>query len=299
MKKIAIFGLVVALLCIGGAAHAEASISDDVPTSTLSEIPLYEGTDYVVLQNNQPDFYVWQISTTPYVLFSKLDILGRTGAAIACLGPETLPKQARGSIGSVYPTGWQSTQYDALGEDRHLYNRSHVIGFMLCGDNATPENLFTGTRYLNAGSMVVFETLVADYVSRTQNHVIYRCTPIYAGDDLVATGVQMEAYSVEDRGVLRFNVFVFNIQPGVVIDYATGESVLEEAGASESVTEKSIPQASEAPKVTYILNTSTKRFHYPNCSSVHDIKDKNKKEFYGTREEAVGAGYSPCGRCHP
>ena len=299
MKRITAFILIISLLCVGATTYAEASTSDAVPVSTLSAIPLYDGTDYVVLQNNQPDFYVWQISATPYVLFSRLDALGRTGAAMACLGPETLPTQARGSMGNTYPSGWQTTQYDDLGEDRYLYNRSHVIAFMLCGDNATPENLFTGTRYLNTGSMVIFESQVADYISRTKNHVIYRCTPIYAGEDLVATGVQMEAYSVEDRGALCFNVFAFNIQPGIVIDYATGESVKEGTETSATGVDRSGPQATEAPKVTYVLNTNTKKFHYPSCSSVKDIKDNHRKNFYGTREEAVAAGYAPCGRCHP
>lgn len=299
MKRITAFILIISLLCVGATTYAEASTSDAVPVSTLSAIPLYDGTDYVVLQNNQPDYYVWQISATPYVLFSRLDALGRTGAAMACLGPETLPTQARGSMGNTYPSGWQTTQYDDLGEDRYLYNRSHVIAFMLCGDNATPENLFTGTRYLNTGSMVIFESQVADYISRTKNHVIYRCTPIYAGEDLVATGVQMEAYSVEDRGALCFNVFAFNIQPGIKIDYATGESVKEGEAASEKTADRSAPQATEAPKVTYILNTNTKKFHYPNCSSVKDIKENHRKNFYGTREEVVAAGYAPCGRCHP
>ncbi len=299
MKKVTAFILIVSLLCIGAVTYADASIGDAVPVSTLSAIPQYEGTDYVVLQINQPDFYVWQINSTPYVLFSRLDALGRTGAAMACLGPETLPTQARGNMGNVYPSGWQATQYDDLGEDRYLYNRSHVIAFMLCGDNATPENLFTGTRYLNTGSMVIFESQVADYISRTKNHVIYRCTPVYAGNDLVASGVQMEAYSVEDRGALCFNVFAFNIQPGIVIDYATGESVKEGAEASATGVDRSGPQATEAPKVTYVLNTNTKKFHYPSCCSVKDIKDNHRKNFYGTREEAVAAGYAPCGRCHP
>lgn len=299
MKRIITFVLITSLLCLGAMTYAEGTISDCVPASTLSSIPLYEGEDYVVLQNNQPDFYVWQISPTPYVLFSRLDDLGRTGAAMACLGPETLPTQARGGMGNTYPSGWQTTQYSELGEDRYLYNRSHVIAFMLCGDNATPENLFTGTRYLNASSMVIFESQIEDYISRTKNHVIYRCTPIYAGDNLVASGVQMEAYSVEDRGALCFNVFAFNIQPGIVIDYATGESAREGAEGFGNAPDRNSPQATEAPKVTYILNTNTKKFHHPNCSSVKDIKDKHKKEFYGTRDEVIAAGYVPCGRCHP
>ena len=227
MKQKTVFLVILSILVIilaGADSYADSFISEAVPRSTLTEIPLYDGEDCIVLQNNQPDFYIWQIQTESYVSFSALDSLGRTGPGIACLGPETMPTQTRGQIGNVHPSGWHTVRYDDLIEDKYLYNRAHVIGFSLCGDNATPENLFTGTRYLNANGMLPFENQVAAYIDRTKNHVIYRCSPTYAGDDLVATGVQMEAYSVEDAGGLCFNVFVFNVQPGIVIDYATGES---------------------------------------------------------------------------
>ena len=299
MRRILPIFLLFILLLTGVSAHADAFISDTVPTSNLSEIPAYEGLDYTIIQDNQPDFDASQLTVTPYVLFSKLDALSRTGAGMACLGPETLPTKARGEIGDIRPSGWQTVRYDDLLGEQYLYNRTHVIGYSLCSDNNTPENLFTGTRYLNAGAMLIFESLVADYIERTNNHVIYRCTPIYNGNDLVASGVQIEAYSVEDVGKLRFNVFAFNIQPGIVIDYSTGESHKEEGTSATNVADRSAPQETEAPKPTYILNTNTKKFHYPNCSSVKDIKEKNRKEFFGTRDEAISAGYSPCGRCHP
>lgn len=299
MKRILPLFMLFVLLLTGVSTHADAFISDTVPTSNLSEAPAYEGSDYTVIQDNQPDFDASQLTITPYVIFSKLDALGRTGAGMACLGPETLPTKPRGVIGDIHPSGWQTVRYDDLIEDQYLYNRTHVIGYLLCGDNNTPENLFTGTRYLNAGAMLIFETQVADYVEKTNNHVIYRCTPFYSGSNLVASGVQIEAYSVEDIGKLRFNVFVYNIQPGIVIDYSTGDSYREEDTTTVDAAVRSIPEETEAPEPTYILNTNTKKFHYPNCSSVKDIKDKNKKEFFGTRDEIISKGYSPCGRCHP
>lgn len=285
-------------------AAAEAPEKDAILPSTLTDIPEYGGFDFTVINDNNPDFYVWQITASPYVVFSELDSLGRTGTGMACLGPETLPTQPRGVIGDIRPSGWHTVRYDDLIEDRYLYNRSHVIGYLLCGDNATPENLFTGTRYLNAGSMLRFETQVADYIAQSGNHVIYRCSPKYEGDNLVATGVQIEAYSVEDNGELHLNVFVFNIQPGIDIDYATGDSK-RSSDPAETVLktvpeQKTEPEPTKEPQsVTYILNTNTKKFHYPGCSSIRDMKEKNKQEFYGTREEAIQKGYCPCGRCHP
>ncbi len=296
MKRTLLFVLSLLLLVVGGVTAADGNSA--VLHSSLSEIPTYNGFDYVEIQEGQPDFYVWQIQEKAYVTFSDLDALGRTGAGMACLGPETLPTTTRNEIGSVQPSGWQTTRYDDLIESRYLYNRAHVIGHLLCGDNGTPENLFTGTAYMNAGAMLLFETRVLQYIEQTGNHVLYRCTPMYEGDHLIASGVQMEAYSVEDSGELHFNVFVFNVQPGVEIDYATGESRI----ASEQTvrdTEGRSAATAETPKATYILNTNTKKFHYPDCSSAADIKEKNRKEFYGTREEAIEAGYSPCGRCHP
>ncbi len=302
-KRVVSLILLLLLLSIGAYAHSETSKSDAVPRSTLSVIPLYTGENHVILQDDQPDFYSWQITTEAYVSFSQLDALGRTGPAMACLAPETLPTRPRGQIGNVRPSGWHTTRYDDLIDDKYLYNRAHVIGFSLCGDNATPENLFTGTRYLNAVSMLSYEVRVLNYIVKTGNHVLYRCSPVYDGNDLVATGVQMEAWSVEDEGTLCFNVFLFNVQPGIVIDYATGES--ERAEAAEEVASAADRGLGggegevKTPAVTYVLNTNTHKFHRPSCPSVEEIKRKNRKDFYGTRGEVIAAGYDPCGRCHP
>lgn len=306
MKKTLVVILAFFALIVGVSASAESGDTKHILLSTLTEVPVYQGNDYVVINDNQPDFYIWQIQSTSYVVFSELDALGRTGAGMACLGPETLPTVTRDEIGDIRPSGWQTTRYDDLIEERYLYNRSHVIGYMLCGDNNSPENLFTGTRYLNASSMLQFELQVENYIETTKNHVIYRCTPVYEGDNLVASGVQMEAYSVEDRGTMRFNVFVFNIQPGIIIDYSTGASRQETEGSAdrtrgyEENAKSEIPvDETPKPEPTFILNTNSRKFHKVDCSSVRDMKEKNKQLFYGTREEAIEKGYSPCGRCHP
>ena len=295
--------LIILILVICIPVYADGLVVETVPKSNLSVLPLYDGNDYAVIQDNVPDFTEDQLVLTPYVWFSELDDLGRTGPAMACLGPETLPATARGVIGDIRPSGWHTVRYDDLIEDRYLYNRAHVIGFMLCGDNSTPENLFTGTRHLNAVGMFSYENKVLDYIAQTKNHVMYRCSPHYAGDDLVASGVQMEAYSVEDAGELCFNVFVFNVQPGIVIDYATGNSeraqVVSDDSSDRTGTQQTELQPSPSSAVTYVLNTNTHKFHRPSCSSVKDIKSKNRKDFSGTREEAIAAGYDPCGRCHP
>ena len=321
-----------------GFLHAE-ELNGMTTSSALSfeEVPAYSGTAFVTVHGNIPDFSISEITTDPYVAFSPLDSLGRTGMGMACLGQETLPVQARGEIGEIYPSGWQTIRYDDLIDDRYLYNRSHVIGYQLCGDNATPENLFTGTRYLNSESMLFFEDKISFYLNQsTNNHVLYRVTPVYKENDLVATGVQMEAYSVEDQGSgVCFNVFAYNIQPGVQIDYATGESWLDPAydpsaivsaaqamGITAGTSFQIIPdgqstatemtrtapqeelpfvmeEADPSNTVTYVLNTNTKKFHYPYCSSVDEMKEKNKQYFEGSRDEAVAMGYVPCKRCNP
>lgn len=223
MKHLVLFLLILALSA--GSPKCAGSLSaDHIPASALSEIPEYNGSDYVILNDNMPDFSQKDLVTESYVRFSNRDSLGRTGPGMACLGPETLPTEPRSEIGNIRPSGWHTVRYDDLIEDKYLYNRCHVIGYLLCGDNATPENLFTGTRYLNTTSMLPFEISVAEYIESTGNHVLYRCSPKYDGDDLLAKGVQIESYSVEDNGKLRFNVFVFNVQPGILIDYATGDS---------------------------------------------------------------------------
>lgn len=194
------------------------------PSISLDDIPAYSGIPYVVLQDNQPGFTETDITLEEFETYSELDYLGRCGVAFANISLYTMPTEERGEIGMVKPSGWVTAKYDCV-DGQYLYNRCHLIGFQLAGENANKLNLITGTRYMNVDGMLPFENMVAEYVEETGNHVLYRVTPIFDGTNLVASGVQMEAYSVEDDGEgLCFNVYVYNVQPGIVIDYATGDS---------------------------------------------------------------------------
>lgn len=217
---------IAALLLAGtkaGNVFYEPDTSTEFHGEELSEV------SYIVLNNNRPDFLDDEITTESFEYYSELDEFGRCGAAFACIGVDLMPTEERDSIGQVRPTGWHTVKYDFI-DGNYLYNRCHLIGYQLSGENANERNLITGTRYLNTEGMLPFENIVADYVKETGNHVMYRVTPEFEGDNLLATGVQMEAWSVEDEGEgVCFNVFVYNIQPGVLIDYATGESKAEES----------------------------------------------------------------------
>ena len=267
---------------------------------SLKKIPAYSGNPYTEVSGGKTYFaknmYVKKSSQT----FSKLDSLGRCGAAIAVVGRDLMPTEERGSIGMIKPAGWHTVRYDDLIADKYLYNRCHLIGYQLTGENANEQNLITGTRYLNVEGMLPFENQVADYVRKTGNHVLYRVTPIYDGNDLVARGAEMEASSVEDQGKgLEFHVFVYNVQPGIEIDYATGDSrrASGASGALGSLGASGSSGASAAQK--YILNTNTKKFHYPTCSSVSQMAEKNKKAVTASRDEIIADGYSPCVNCKP
>lgn len=193
----------------------------------LENIPKYEGKSYIVLNNNEPIFDKKNMSTKSFEKYSELDSLGRCGVAFANVGIETMPTEERESIGSVKPTGWHTTKYDNI-SGKYLYNRCHLIGFQLTGENANKKNLITCTRYMNTAGMLDFENNVAAYVRQTKNHVLYRVTPIFEGNNLLATGAQMEGLSVEDNGKgIKFNIFVYNVQDGVEINYKTGESKLK------------------------------------------------------------------------
>lgn len=207
-------------------------LTPPVETYSMEDIPPYDGTPYVVINDNQPSFTEEDMTDVSYEFYSDLDDLGRCGVTEACIGQDLMPTEKRGDISSVKPTGWVQNQYDFV-DGKSLYNRCHLIGFQLAGENANECNLITGTRYLNVDGMLPFENLVADYVKETDNHVLYRVTPAFQGTELVARGVQMEAYSVEDSGDgVCFNVFCYNVQPGVEIDYATGDNWLAEEGAA-------------------------------------------------------------------
>lgn len=291
----------------------ENSLSAEAPDFSLSSIAEYTDKPYVAVNGNVPYFTESELTDQSYEYYSDLDALGRCGTACASIGQDLMPTESRGSIGMEKPTGWHTVRYDDLVDGKYLYNRCHLIGFQLTGENANTKNLITGTRYLNIEGMLPFENMVADYVKENGNHVMYRVTPIFEGDNLLANGVLMEGYSVEDKGAgVSYCVFAYNVQPGIEIDYATGESKLADSAQQEeqktaTVTPTPSPEpekqepatGSETSQADYILNTNTKKFHYPTCSSVNDMKEKNKQEFFGTRDEAISKGYSPCGRCKP
>lgn len=303
----------------------QVTIATDVPTGegtsafSLREIPAYSGTPYTEVNGNQPYFTEEELTTQSFETYSELDSLGRCGMAYANVGQDLMPTEPRGEIGAVKPSGWHLVKYDNV-DGKYLYNRCHLIAYMLAAENANPQNLITGTRYLNVQGMLPFETKVCDYVKNTGNHVLYRVTPIFDGDNLLADGVLMEAYSVEDAGEgICFCVFAYNVQPGIGIDYATGDNWAESSGTYQS-TEASVAEETPAPQpetdtavqitpelsapqetqqTTYVLNTNTMKFHYPTCSSVDDMKEKNKQIYTGSRDEVINMGYVPCKRCNP
>ena len=286
---------------------------------SLAEVPAFSGNAYIAVNGNIPYFGNSDITTNSFETYAPLDSLGRCGVTYACVGQDIMPTEERGSIGQVKPTGWHTVKYDCV-DGKYLYNRCHLIGFQLTGENANEENLITGTRYLNIEGMLPFENMVADYVKETNNHVLYRVTPIYEGDNLLAAGVLMEGYSVEDKGDgVTFCVFAYNAQPGVKINYATGESELESGSVNtqpKPQPEKpAMPVAPSKPtentpapepqqnapqsQCDYVLNTNTKKFHLPSCSSADDIKATNRQEYSGNRDDLIAQGYVPCKRCDP
>lgn len=274
---------------------AENTNSQHVSTEahfSYDSIPAYSGNPYVAVNDNIPYFTDKEITVQSFETYSDLDGLGRCGVAYACIGQDLMPTEDRESISEVTPSGWNNKEYDFV-DGGWLYNRCHLIGFQLTGENANEKNLITGTRSMNVDGMLLFENMTADYIKETGNHVMYRVTPIYEGDELIPRGVLMEGKSVEDNGDgILFNAFVYNVQPGVEIDYMTGDSKLAEDGGSESSEQASA-------EGEYILNTNTKKFHLPDCSSVTNMNEDNKEEFSGSREELLDMGYEPCGRCNP
>lgn len=201
----------------GAAPHADS----------VEQVPPYEKYSYAVINNNEPLFNSSEMVVNPFEFYSELDELGRCGYAMACVGTELMPQEERESISNIKPSGWVQAQYDVV-EGKNLYNRCHLIGFQLTGENDNQRNLITGTHFMNVNGMLSYENLIADYVSRTGNHVLYRVTPIYEGNNLVASGVVVEGWSIEDYGqTICFHTYLYNVQPGVIIDYATGESRLD------------------------------------------------------------------------
>ena len=298
---------------------------------SLDAIPAYDGKAYVAVNNNEPFFTDGDMTTTAFENYSDLDSLGRCGVAYANICKDIMPTEERGKIGMIKPSGWHTVKYDVI-KDRYLYNRCHLIGYQLAGENANPKNLITGTRYLNVEGMLPFENLVADYVNNTGNHVLYRVTPMFSGSNLVANGVLIEAKSVEDNGGgILFNVYCYNVQPGVGINYENGDSWLDgttpqqraqtdtpqnevsqssagsgagESGSSSSTTgsassgsdssaaENSAADSSNSETMVHITATG-KKYHRAGCRTL------KKSDTEVTLDEAKYMGLSPCGICNP
>lgn len=305
--------------------NIELNVANTTNKITLSDIPKYSNKPYVEINGNVPFFDDSELTIKAFEKYSELDDLGRVGIATACIeaGMDT---EQRGDIKSVTPTAWDNVKYDGI-DGSNLYNRCHLIANQLTGENDNEKNLMTGTRYMNTQGMERFENKVAEYVNHTEKHVLYRVTPMFEDNNLLANGVLIEAKSVEDKGdSIQFNVFCYNVQPGIEIDYKTGksskivdnnDSATSEVNDNVQNTENNANQnlnvapiekstgsnnsqiSNEVNEEEYILNKNNKKFHYPWCSSVNQMKEKNKQEFVGTREELINKGYSPCQRCSP
>lgn len=247
---------------------------------SISDIPEYSGRPYIIINENIPDFKEEDMTQTSFELYSELDALGRCGAAFANIGQDLMPTEKRGNIWQVKPSGWHSVKYDIV-DGNSLYNRCHLIGYQLTAENANEKNLITGTRYMNVDGMLPFEDMVADYIKETNQHVLYRVTPVFYGNNLVASGVQMEGYSVEDQGEgVCFNVFVYNVQPGIHIDYKTGDSELE--------TEKKTTETSQRE---IRGNSRSKVYHCPGQAAYEDMADSKYLVIFKTEQDAIDAGY--------
>lgn len=261
---------------------------ETAPAVSLESIPAFSGEPYIILNNNVPQFTEKEYTTQSYERYEDLDALNRCTLTMACIGSDLMPTEDRGEIGQVKPTGWVTAKYDFV-DGKYLYNRCHLIGFQLTGENANERNLITGTRYMNVDGMLPFENMVADYIKETGNHVLYRVIPVFDGENMVASGVTMEAWSVEDEGDgICFYVYVYNVQPGVEIDYATGESQLAPPVA--------IPGEEN---FVYVVNTSSGKFHLENCSQWKSIKEENREIFTTTRSQMLAWDFEPAGCCKP
>ena len=311
-KKLLIALIVIFALLLAGYYAKDYIFGNDVSYISIDDIPEYSGEPYVVINGGEPFFTKEEIVTKSYESYSPLDELGRCGVAMACIGKDIMPTEDRGEIGHIEPSGWKQAQYDCISGSGYLYNRCHLIGFQLAGENDNELNLITGTGYMNVTGMLPFENMIDDYVEETGNHVMYRVTPIYEGKyDLVAYGVLMEAYSVEDEGDgICFNVFCYNVQPGVAIDYYDGSSWLDGEnpppkdednndnndgdGSGDSGDEGSGDTSNG--EVTYIINTNSKKIHLTTCRYA---TSNNTEETTKTLEELLAENYTTCGTCKP
>ncbi|MBO5516579.1 MAG: DNA/RNA non-specific endonuclease [Firmicutes bacterium] len=297
-------------LSLDEALALPSDVADSWYFFNISSVSAYSGTPYVVLNQNVPSFTAADLSYLSFESYSPLDPLGRCGEAFACLGTDLMPTASRESIGQIRPSGWHTVRYDDLIADKYLYNRCHLIGYQLTAENANEKNLITGTRYMNTEGMEPVETVIANYIRRTGNHVLYRVTPIFEGKNLVASGVHLEALSEEDAGKgVKYNLFFYNVQPGIEIDYATGDSQ-RAAGASALPAEEpqqerdpgsGVQPGAQAETYTYIvnINPSSKKIHLPWCPSVAKMNESNKWYTDWTLEQLLDAGYTRCKNCNP
>ncbi|MFA9397617.1 MAG: DNA/RNA non-specific endonuclease [Clostridiaceae bacterium] len=250
---------------------------------SMEAIPNYIGDAYVAIDNNNPSFNKDELSTTSFESYSDLDEFDRCGVAYANIGIDLMPTDERGDIGSIKPTGWQTIKYDNV-SGKYLYNRCHLIGYQLTAENANEENLITGTRYLNIDGMLPFENMVADYVKETKNHVLYRVTPVFEGNNLVASGVLMEGYSVEDNGEgISFNVYVYNVQPEITIDYLSGESRLSDT--------EQVVNSIEDTGVEIRGNSNSKIYHCLGQAAYEEMSDSKNLVIFHSEQEAIDVGY--------
>lgn len=303
MKRIALslFSLLLTLsLLLTSCDFLDFDKGGDTPIVDLSSIPEFSGKAFIEINGNEPYFTEEEKKTTKsFEQYDDLDALGRCTLTYACVGLDIMPTEDRGSISKVKPTGWQTVTYEIV-DGKYLYNRCHLIGHQLTGENANAKNLITGTRYLNIEGMLPFENLVADYVKETENHVLYRVTPIYDGNDLVARGVLMEGYSVEDEGEgVTFCVYAYNSQPGVVINYRNGLSRLataDEWNGNESTDNPEDLLRLPTESDTFKINTKSKKIHTTSCSGVAHITDTCTGDMIAALK---ADGYTMCGTCDP
>ena len=297
-RKLSLIALILIFsMLFSGCAFLDTLLGRQPAPISLDEIPAFSGEPYVVINGGVPYFTEDELTDRSFESYSELDELGRCGVAFACVGRDIMPTEERGDIKSVKPSGWVSAKYDCV-KGSYLYHRCHLIGFQLTGENANEKNLITGTQYLNIEGMYDFENMIADYIKETGNHVLYRVTPIYEGYELVARGVLMEAVSIEDGGDgIQFNVYCYNNQPGVIINYFDGTSYLDGENPPPPVEDDDEDKPEEVTH--YVLNTKTKKIHLPTCTYAKNMKEQNKSQSTKTLDELIDEGYTACSICKP
>lgn len=311
--------LILLVVVLAGCAGAEGQTNQAITTETFdyNNIPAYSGEPYIEVNQNIPYFTEEEIVEESYETYGELDSLGRCTTAAACLSVDTMPadEEERGEIGNVKPTGWNNAKYDCV-EGKYVQNRAHMIGWQLGAENANEKNLVTGTRYMNI-EMLDYENEVAEYIRDTENHVMYRVTPVFVDEELLCRGLLLEGYSVEDEGKeISFCVYFYNVQPGIAFNYQTGESwytgevldwdstavnyeALGEESKAETKDETEVSPLPEEDGITYVLNRNTKKFHLESCEGVSKMKEENKEIYEGNRDYLLSIGYEPCKQCNP